>query len=68
VRLKFFEYLEDAAYRNASPPSAQGEQNHLLSIEKMEHQVHNGHYIPKNSRIEVCLGIVLMNIYIVFHT
>jgi hypothetical protein len=49
--LKFLKYLEDASYRNASPPSAQGGQNQLLPIEKMEQHVHNGHYIPENSRI-----------------
>jgi hypothetical protein len=47
-RLKFLEYLKDASYRNASPPWGQ---NQLLPIEKMEQQVHNGYYIPENSRI-----------------
>jgi hypothetical protein len=56
VRLTIEEYLEDAAYTNASLPSAQEEQNHLLPIEKMEQQEQGGYYIPENSRIEVLLG------------
>jgi hypothetical protein len=62
VRLETEEYLEDAAYRNASPPSAQEEQNHLLPVEAMEQQVEDGHYIPENNRFKVCLGTLFRRI------